>query len=260
MKIALLVLSVFIASSLKGQLASLSSGVYNLDSIKAQKTEKDVRPRVQGSTRDLAAFSFHTSTLEPGKVNHPPRALNDREELIIVKDGELKIRINDSVKVLAPGSIALIVAGDEQTFENASVKPTTYYVLGFTSRSPVNIIRAKSGGGSLMKDWKELPVKKTNKGESRQVLDRPTSMFERFEVHATTLNAGEESHPPHTHREEEIMLLMKGTTTANISGINHNATAGDVILINSDVLHNLTNTGNEQCWYYAIKWYNGAAD
>ena len=104
--------------------------------------------------------------------------------------------------------------------------------------------------------WNELVVKKTSKGESRPVFDRPSSMFPRFEVHATTLHAGEESHPPHSHRAEEIMLLMKGTITMNIASVNYKAVTGDVIFVRPDVLHNLKNTGNEPCWYYAIKWFN----
>ena len=153
------------------------------------------------------------------------------EELIIVKDGQLTININDSSKTLGVGSITLIVAGDQQSFQNKSDKPVTYYVLGFKARSPVDIQRGKTGGGSLLKDWNELTVKKTTKGESRPVFDRPSSMFPRFEVHATALNAGEQSHAPHTHRAEEIMLLMKGNVTMNIADKNYKAVAGDVILV-----------------------------
>jgi (S)-ureidoglycine aminohydrolase len=257
MKIILLAVLILIASSLNAQTDSLSSGVYNLDSIKAQSVAgRGGKSKLQGSTTDLVSLSFHSSTLAPGKINHPPRALNDREELIIVKDGQLKITINDSSKILGSGSISLIVAGDQQSFQNASDKPVTYFVLGFKSKSPVNISRGKASGGSLMKDWNELPVKQTNKGESRQVFDRPSSMFERFEVHATTLNSLQESHPPHTHRAEEIMMLMKGNITMNIAQEKFQAAPGSVILVRPNVLHNLTNTGNEQCWYYAIKWYN----
>ena len=165
MKITLLAILIIMASSLKAQPDSLLSGVYNLDSIKAKITPGDQKKRqLLGSTTDLATLSYHTSILEPGKTNHPPRALDDVEELILVKDGQLTININDSSKILGPGSIALIVAGDLQSFQNASVKPVSYYVLGFKSRPPVNINRGKANGGSLLKEWNELPVKKTNKG------------------------------------------------------------------------------------------------
>jgi (S)-ureidoglycine aminohydrolase len=257
MKLILLSFAIIITSSLKAQTDSLPSGVYNLDSIKSKNiTGSQARPRVYGRTTDLTMLSYHASTLAPGKTNHPPRALDDREELVIVKEGQLTIHINDSSKTIGPGSIALLVAGDKQSFQNASDEPVTYLVLGFKAASPVDINRGKASGGSLVKDWNELPVKKTNKGASRPVFDRPSSMFPRFEVHATTLNAGEESHPAHTHRAEEIMLLMKGVVTMNIDSVNYKAVAGDVILVRPDVPHNLKNTGNEQCWYYAIKWFH----
>jgi (S)-ureidoglycine aminohydrolase len=248
-----------IALSLNAQTDSLSSGVYNLDSIKAKNIKaSQSKPRVYGSTTDLAYLSYHASILAPGTTNHPPRALDDREELVIVKEGQLTIQITDSSKTIGPGSISLIVAGDKQSFQNASDKPVTYLVLGFKAKSPVDITRGKAGGGSLIKDWNELTVRKTNKGESRPVFDRASSMFPRFEVHATVLNAGEESHPPHTHRAEEIMLMMKGAVTMNISSVNYKAVTGDVILVRPHVPHNLKNTGSEQCWYYAIKWFHEA--
>lgn len=250
MRIALLFIAILFVLPIRAQVDSLPSAVYNLDSLKAYKKTK-----LMGSTTDLTLLSYHSSVLAPGKTNHPPRSLDDREELLIVKDGQLTIHINESSKVLGPGSIALIVAGDKQSFENASDKPVTYFVLGFTSVTGVNIARGKSSGSSLVKDWNELPVRKTAKGESRQVFDRASSMFPRFEVHATMLNESEESHPPHAHRAEEIMLLMKGSVSMNIGGVNHKAVVGDAILVRPWVMHNLKNSGGGQCWYYAIKWF-----
>ena len=111
MKITLLAISIIIASTLKAQTDSLSSGVYNLDSIRAKNIAGSLaKPRFQGSTRDLATLSYHTSILEAGKTDHPLRALDDLEELIMVKDGQLTININDINKTLGPESIALIVA------------------------------------------------------------------------------------------------------------------------------------------------------
>jgi (S)-ureidoglycine aminohydrolase len=81
-------------------------------------------------------------------------------------------------------------------------------------------------------------------------------MFSRLEVHATALNSGMESHAPHTHRSEEIMLLMKGNATAHIADNKENVGTGDIMLLTPNFIHNVTNTGTEQCWYYAIKWEN----
>ena len=245
MKILLPALAILLSLQVAAQTDSLSSGVYSV-----------LTGKTAGSTTDLAMLKAHASTLAPGKTNHPPRALNDVEELILVKDGLLKVIINDSSKVLGPGSLALIMAGDVQSFQNTSDKPATYYVLTFKSPSPVNIQRGKQAGGSLMIDWNDLKVKKTEKGESRSIFDRPTSMFTRFEIHATTLNGGLESHPPHTHRAEEAMLVMQGTTAGSISGKDYPAGVGEILLLRPDILHNIKNTGAGQCWYYAMKWYN----
>jgi (S)-ureidoglycine aminohydrolase len=107
-----------------------------------------------------------------------------------------------------------------------------------------------------MIDRNSLTVKRTDKGESRPILDRATSMFTRLEVHATMLNGGMESHPPHTHREEEIMLLMDGKLTAHIGTKDFNAVPGDIILLRPGIIHNVKNAGTERCWYFAIKWSN----
>jgi len=227
------------------QTEPLASGVYSV-----------LTGKLAGSTTDLALLKTHASTLAPGKTNHPPRALNDVEELIFIKEGLIKVTINNSSKVLGPGSIVLIMAGDLQSFQNTSDLPATYYVLSFKALSPVNVQRGRQAGGSLMINWNDLTVKKTEKGESRPIFDRPTSMFPRFEIHATMLNSGLESHAPHTHRAEEVMLLMQGAATAHIAEKDAPVAVGDIMLLRPDVIHNIKNTGAGPCWYYAFKWYN----
>ncbi len=56
-------------------------------------------------------------------------------------------------------------------------------------------------------------MKKTEKGGRREIVDRPTAMFERFEMHVSTLNKGLASHDPHTHAAEEVVLLISGDAT-----------------------------------------------
>lgn len=251
--LSLLLLSVLSAAA---QTDSLPSGVYPWNKHPAkQNNGRESRTLLQGRTTDLAKLNIHTSTLGPGQTNHPLQAYNDREEVIIVTEGLLNVIINDSSKTVGPGSLVLIEAGDKQQFQNTSDKPAAYCVLTFSSVLPASLTRGKQGGGSAVNDWKGLVVKQTDKGESRPVFDRPSSMFSRFEIHATTLKPGTESHPPHTHRAEEMMVLLKGAATANIGAEKQQATAGDVILLRPDVPHNVVNTGSEPCTYYAIKWY-----
>ena len=182
------------------------------------------------------------------------------EELVVVKEGVLTIITGDSSKVLGPGSLALLVAGETQSFRNNSTAPAIYYVLAYKSKNPVNIQRGLQGGGSFVKDWKDFVVKKTDKGESRPVYDRPSSMFERFDVHATSLDPGVASHDPHHHRAEEVILLLKGNIQMQIGQSFYPAATGDLVFLESEVLHALKNTGTERCSYFAIQWHNKKED
>ncbi|MDB5247484.1 MAG: cupin protein [Segetibacter sp.] len=257
MKNILLALFVLIPICVIAQTDTLKSGVYSWINAAAQRSEgRERKDVVNGSTRDLDRLEIHTTTLNAGQTNHPPVAHNDVEELVIVKEGSLKVTIGDSSKILTPGGLALIVAGDKQTFQNISTKPATYYVISYKSKDGVNLERGRKGGGSFIKDWNEYEVKKTDKGESRPIFDRPSSVFKRFDVHATALNPGFASHAPHTHRAEEIILMIKGTGEMQISETFHKAVPGDVILVNSKVPHAFTNTGKEQCGYFAIQWHS----
>lgn len=255
----LLFATLFIVSGLFAQTDTLSSKVYNWSNLKAHQTDgRERRNVLNGSTLDLVKLEIHTSTLGAKQTNHLLIAHDDVEELVIVKEGKLKVTIGETSKILGPGGLALIIAGDKQMFQNAEDLPVTYYVISFQSKDGLHAERGKSGGGSFMKDWNEYEVRKTDKGESRPIFDRPSSVFKRFDVHATALHPGFSSHAPHTHRAEEIILMIKGTGEMQIGETFHKAVPGDVILVNSKVPHAFTNTGKEQCGYFAIQWHSNA--
>ena len=120
----------------------------------------------------------------------------------------------------------------------------------------MDIDRAKRAGGSFMLDWNELPTSNTGKGYRRDFFNRPTSQLVQFEMHTTALNANEESHAPHTHVQEEIILILKGNVEMYIDGDRYKASAGDLVFLPSRIPHALTNIGEEQCEYFAFQWRN----
>ena len=87
-----------------------------------------------------------------------------------------------------------------------------------------------------------------------RLFDRATAMLNRFDIHVTTLNVGQQSHDPHTHVNEEIILMIDGNAEERIGDKKELAKPGDVIRLGSKVLHNITNVGNKPCQYYAIQW------
>ncbi len=258
MKKLLIFLAAFNASSLMAQLKdSLPPHVYEWSSLAVNKEETRLRrPVMEGSTTALSLFEVHSTTLEPGKAPHPQHVHDDMDELMIVKEGQVKITIKGESKILGPGSVAFAMAGDEHGIENTGNTTATYHVFKYKSKFVMNKERAKQNGGSFMINWNDVAVEKTDKGKRRAFFNKPTSQLEKLEMHTTALNAGLDSHAPHVHKEEEIILLLKGNVTMYIGGTLHKAAAGDMVFLPSGVSHNLTNTGNEQCEYFAFQWRN----
>ncbi|HMF71094.1 MAG TPA: cupin domain-containing protein [Flavitalea sp.] len=254
----LFTISILSTTLLKAQKTdTLPSRVYSWSSLTTKKeSTRIIRPVLEGSTTSLARFEVHSSTLEPGKAPHAPHTHNDWEELIIVKEGRVKITIKGASKVLGRGSIAFVMPGDEHDIQNVGDIQATYYILTYKSKLPPNPDRAKQNGGSFMMDWNDIALKKNEKGARRDFFNKPTSQLEKFEMHTTALNAGLDSHAPHTHKEEEIILILKGNVKMYIAGELHAASPGDVVFLSSGVSHALKNTGTEQSEYFAFQWRN----
>jgi (S)-ureidoglycine aminohydrolase len=248
-------ISTFVTSAQKND--SLVSGVYHWDKLQAVKDDSRTRRQVlEGKTFALSHFEIHTSTLEPGKAPHPPHVHDDQEELLIVREGQVRITIVGESKILGPGSIAFAMPGDEHGIENTGNTQATYYILKYKSKLPMDNERAKQAGGSFMLDWNELKTSNTGKGYRRNFFNKATSQLNQFEMHTTALNGDSVSHAPHTHVQEEIILVVRGNVEMFIDGKYNKATAGDLYFVSSGVPHNLKNIGKEQCEYFAFQWRN----
>jgi XRE family transcriptional regulator, regulator of sulfur utilization len=112
----------------------------------------------------------------------------------------------------------------------------------------------KSVIGESVYEWNSLKVQKTGVGETRTIVRGPTATLDELEMHATTLNPGEASHPPHKHPNEELVLLDKGTVEALVNGEWKRLGPGSVIFNASNVMHALRNVGNAPAQYHVINW------
>src|SRR4030095_11576141 len=138
MKIVLPILTLLVSCSLFAQKTdSLAPKVYYWNKLEAKKEDTRIRRQVlEGSTTSLAYFEVHTSTLEPGKAPHPPHTHDDQEELMIVKEGTVKITINGVSKIMGPGSMAFAMPKDEHGIENAGNTEATYFILKYKGKIP----------------------------------------------------------------------------------------------------------------------------
>lgn len=233
---------------------SLESKVYSWAGAPIlKKTDAVQRPLLAGSTTDFRHLSVHTTTVAAHQAPHPAHKHND-EELIIIKEGELTVTIGGKTKTLGPNSIALIMPGDEHGFDNRGSTPVTYYVMRYESKLPVDTARGQNAGGSFWVDWKEVPFQPHEKGGVYRLFDRATAMTKRFEMHVTTLNSNLWSHPPHTHRAAEILILMAGSAESSINGKLYPVLVGDLPYLESNVPHAIHNNSQQPCTYFAFQF------
>jgi len=258
MKILLTIATLVNTLTLFAQKAdSLSSGVYYWKNQVPKKEETGIMRRIlSGKTFALDFFEIHAATIDAGKTPQPSYTHSDEEELMIIKEGQLKITIAGKSKTLGPGSIAFVMPGDEHLVNNAGNSNATFFILKFKGKLPMDSGRAKRPGGSFMLDRNDLKTTNTFKGYRRDFFNKPTSQLNQFEMHTTALNTDSVSHAPHTHVQEEIVLIIRGNVEMFIDGKYYKGSAGDLYFLSSNTPHALKNIGKEQCEYFAFQWRN----
>jgi quercetin dioxygenase-like cupin family protein len=107
---------------------------------------------------------------------------------------------------------------------------------------------------STLFEWSSLTPRPTRAGEVRGVVQMPTATLEELEIHITTLRPGEESHPPHKHVNEEILIVKEGQVEALVNGELKRGGPGSLIFQASNQLHNIKNVGSTPATYHVINW------
>jgi (S)-ureidoglycine aminohydrolase len=227
---------------------TLTSGVHSYPG--------DERQVLKGETHDLSLLDIHSFSITHDKDHGSYSHADSADDLLIVKEGHLIISCGDSITRLSPGGIALVNAGTGYSVYTLGANTAIFYLFRFQSRSPGDRNRANQtlSHYPFILDWSTMPVQHTAKGESRQIFSQPTSWLTKIDMHATTLNPGEVSHPPHIHRVEEIILMRSGHVQMYINGQHYPAAGGDLVFLASGNPHALENTGTERCEYFALQW------
>jgi quercetin dioxygenase-like cupin family protein len=117
-------------------------------------------------------------------------------------------------------------------------------------------VAQQSGGllDSTAWKWEDMQAKKTEVGELRQVVRHPTRTLDELEMHITTLNPNTTSHPPHTHPNEEMVIVREGTLQAHVNGREVVVGPGSVLFYASMQPHGVKNIGDTPATYFVINW------
>ncbi len=108
--------------------------------------------------------------------------------------------------------------------------------------------------GSTVYTWESREPKATGVGERREVARNPTATLKEFECHISTLNPGLASHPPHTHPQEELIILRDGVLDAQVNGVTTRVGPGSLFFFASNDPHNVQNAGDKPATYFVFNF------
>lgn len=103
--------------------------------------------------------------------------------------------------------------------------------------------------------WDRTEVAETPTGAKRSFFVAQTATLDRLSCHATTVNPGQASHPPHKHVEEELIIIKEGTFEVMQNGKVSEAGSGSVIFEASNELHGIRNVGDTPGTYFVVKFW-----
>lgn len=107
---------------------------------------------------------------------------------------------------------------------------------------------------STVFDWNSMVEKPTPQGSIRSVFRGPTATLDELEMHVTTLNPGQASHPPHKHPNEEVIIIREGTVETLSNGQWVKAGLGSIIFEASNELHATKNVSTAPATYTVISF------
>jgi len=108
--------------------------------------------------------------------------------------------------------------------------------------------------GPTVFSWDQMKPVKTATGEVRSLCKSPTATLDQLEMHVTTLNPGQTSHPPHRHVNEELIILREGECETLSNGSWVKVGPGSVVFNASNSLHGFRNVGTVPATYHVINW------
>lgn len=253
MKTLLTAITMLLSFACMAQIQPLDSKVYAYATAKSIEKSTNSKTIFSGSGAILATHQLNANTVPiGGAINF--RAAANMERFIIIQQGMLRVNFKGVTKNLERGSVLFLMPNEEAFLENSSGAPAIFYLMQYQPKAAPIADSVKRTEAGFMLDWKDIKFKASDKGGVRQYFDIQTPMLHRFDIHVTQLNPGFKSHDPHTHKNEEIILMLDGNGVMQIGETQQACGPNDAVFLNSMVLHNITNTGTIPALYFAIQW------
>jgi quercetin dioxygenase-like cupin family protein len=103
-------------------------------------------------------------------------------------------------------------------------------------------------------DEKRAKLTKEPFGDLRIYYEGATDQLKAMTAGSLRLHPGATPHPPHSHPEEEIMLITEGTGDITVDGKPMKVGPGVMMYCAANKLHGIVNTGKTPLLFYFWKW------
>jgi mannose-6-phosphate isomerase-like protein (cupin superfamily) len=129
------------------------------------------------------------------------------------------------------------------------------HLLQMAGLSAIPVFAA--GAGKLPNGTLEESKAKLTKeafGDLRIYYDGPTDQLKAMTAGSLKLKPGMSPHPPHTHPEEEFMVITEGTGEIVVEGRTTKVGPGSMMYCAAEKVHGIVNTGKTPLLFYFYKW------
>ncbi|MBD2705286.1 AraC family ligand binding domain-containing protein [Spirosoma sp. BT702] len=215
---------------------------YNQPSVNTH-SGYEVRTLLEGTTRDFSHLILQAITLQANQPDQSTLQLEE-EATLIIKAGESTIYLGGKRKTMGPGSVVMLMPGDEFRIENKTAQPLTYFMIRFTSNEMPDLDLYSMVGGSFWIDRQEIA--------SRKVLTYSTVMSHRIALQKNTLVSGSKNYE--ARRAAELLFVLDNPIQVSIGDVTKVAKAGDVIFLDSDVSHRINAGSQEDSTYLSFQF------
>jgi (S)-ureidoglycine aminohydrolase len=232
-----------------------SSAFMEWDKAPAEKTRTGwTRTFLKGPTRSLDMLEVQVFTLYPGKATHTFLIDRQNDEVFIIKEGSAEITINNEMKHLAEGDLAVAFQENRVVIKNWGNSNLTYYSVRFKPKTVKAGIKPAKKEKTLYVVVDTLKTVKTPDGVRRNISNKETSSLRNLDIHLATLKADFNGLEPETHTEEEIILMKKGIIFGTLGGKDYRLGEGSVMFLTNEDQLIISNGAEADCEYYVLRW------
>ena len=131
-----------------------------------------------------------------------------------------------------------------------------YFLIGALAVSLLSFAQGKQRAvpgdiESYIDRFEESRVDKNNNGWAHYYI--PKGMGDTLTVKMSCVFNGTQTHPPHTHHEDEAFYIIRGPVNFHINGEERTLQTGDFIYTPSGSSHNIQRIGNDTIKYLVLK-------